>query len=606
MKYILLTLAMALIVAVTSCENGKVELPVGNTGTDTVDTEETVDIDMTAEDNTDIKYTTFGDTTVEVTTVTESTESPDTSETQDTSADYADIQSIIDENLDILSSDPYSSKSEQEIIDTYPDNFSAIVSLGKAALPYIEQCASDTDNAETMSDTLRAIIARNAAYLIDPSLYDLVFESPDEKSRIIASVRAFADDHARNPEITYGKLLLDNAGSIRQIESSEFNFTDVNVAWSDDIRYAVIFGTQKEDCFPVIALFVDIADGSLVSLPSLDIYNYILEKEPDLKSFLSFTARSCKWDSENPTIEFELSVGAAFYPQTIHGQYTFDAKTHEIKDVIYDLPDIRISDVTLTDEEIRKVVDKNLDVLAKDSNAWVTEEEMINAHPEAFENIVSLGKDAIEYLEETGNGYRTVKIGSVKYNRCFIALAAAYVIDPDTADLTLASPDNSYAIKCTVSSFFLISDPFSGILYIFSIIDNSSGSVLIATWDGFSLDGIRSVNGINWSPNNRYVIVEQGYHNYFTELYLFDLEQRTYIRMPDAKEIESHLGGRRLIYAPGTDSELSCDHYTFEDWCDDNTVRVTITLSNTVGSCMDVGSYLYDMSEKKIIEVEYD
>ena len=374
MKYILLALAMALIVAVTSCENGKVELPVGNTGTDTVDTDETVDIDTTTEDNTDIKYTTSGDTTVEVTTVMES------------SADYTDIQSIIDENLDIISSDPYSLKSEQEIIDTYPDNFSAIVSLGKAALPYLEQCASDTDNAETMSDTLRAIIARNAAYSIDPSLYDLVFESPDGKSRIIASVRAFTDDHARNPEITYGKLLLDNAGSIRQIESSEFNFTDVNVAWSDDSGYAVIFGTQKEDRFPVIALFVDTADGSLVSLPSLDIYNYILEKEPDLKSFLSVTARSCKWDSGNPTIEFELSVGAAFYPQVIHGQYTFDAKTHEMKDVIYDLPDIRISDVTLTDEEIRKVVDKNLDVLAKDSDAWVTEKEMINAHPDAFKN----------------------------------------------------------------------------------------------------------------------------------------------------------------------------------------------------------------------------
>ena len=148
MKYILLTLAMALIVAVTSCENGKVELPVGDTGTDIVDIEETVDIDTTAEDNTDIKYTTFGDTTVEVTTVTESTESPDTSETQDTSADYADIQSIIDENLDILSSDPYSSKSEQEVIDTYPDNFSAIVSLGKAALPYLEQCASETSKRQ--------------------------------------------------------------------------------------------------------------------------------------------------------------------------------------------------------------------------------------------------------------------------------------------------------------------------------------------------------------------------------------------------------------------------------------------------------------------------
>ena len=79
MKYVLLAVAMALIVAVTSCENGKVELPVGDTGTDTVDTEETVDIDTTAEDTTDIKDTTSGDTTVEVTTVAESSGIPETS-----------------------------------------------------------------------------------------------------------------------------------------------------------------------------------------------------------------------------------------------------------------------------------------------------------------------------------------------------------------------------------------------------------------------------------------------------------------------------------------------------------------------------------------------
>ena len=155
MKYILLTLAMALIVAVTSCENGKVELPVGDTGTDIVDIEETVDIDTVevngttdTEDAINTEDITASDTTTEVITVMESTESSDISETQDASADYADIQSIIDENLDILSSDPYSSKSEQEVIDTYPDNFSAIVSLGKAALPYLEQCASETSKRQ--------------------------------------------------------------------------------------------------------------------------------------------------------------------------------------------------------------------------------------------------------------------------------------------------------------------------------------------------------------------------------------------------------------------------------------------------------------------------
>ena len=144
MKYILLTLAMALIVAVTSCENGKVELPVGNTGTDTVEVNGTTD----TEDAINTEDITASDTTTEVITVMESTESSDISETQDASADYADIQSIIDENLDILSSDPYSSKAEQEVIDTYPDNFSAIVSLGKAALPYLEQCASETSKRQ--------------------------------------------------------------------------------------------------------------------------------------------------------------------------------------------------------------------------------------------------------------------------------------------------------------------------------------------------------------------------------------------------------------------------------------------------------------------------
>ena len=85
MKYILLTLAMALIVAVTSCEHGKVELPVGDTGADTVDTDETVDIDTTvkdttdAEDGSDNEDITASDTTAEVTTVTESSGIPETS-----------------------------------------------------------------------------------------------------------------------------------------------------------------------------------------------------------------------------------------------------------------------------------------------------------------------------------------------------------------------------------------------------------------------------------------------------------------------------------------------------------------------------------------------
>ena len=68
MKYVLLTLAMALIMAVSSCGHGKVDLPSGDTGTGTVSIEETADIDTTVKNTTDTEYT-----TAEVTTVSEST-----------------------------------------------------------------------------------------------------------------------------------------------------------------------------------------------------------------------------------------------------------------------------------------------------------------------------------------------------------------------------------------------------------------------------------------------------------------------------------------------------------------------------------------------------
>ena len=591
MKYILLTLAMALIVAVTSCENGKVELPVGDTGTDTVDTDETVGIDTTVkdtadtEDASDTEDITASDTTAEVTTVMESTESQDTSETQDTSADYADIQSIIDENLDILSSDPYSSKSEQEVIDTYPDNFSAIVSLGKAALPYLEQCASDTDNAETMSDTLRAIIARNAAYSIDPSLYDLVFESPDGKSRIIASVRAFADDHARNPEITYGKLSLDNAGSTRQIESSEFNFTDVNVAWSDDSGYAVIFGTQKEDRFPVIALFVDTAAGSLVSLPSLDIYNYILEKEPDLKSFLSVTARSCKWDSGNPTIEFELSVGAAFYPQVIHGQYTFDAKTHEMKDVIYDLSDVKISDVTLTDEEIRKVVDKNLDVLAKDSNAWVTEEEMINAHPDAFKNIVSLGSSALPYLNEI----KEENILSAN-NRWVVAEIAMFVINPTDQDKTFFSPDGKYILKAFDNN---TDTPTEIMDYNLIVISDATTETSLY----ISQKTYRNIC-VAWDTKCGYVMISHGISGYFRDVDIIDIQNSVLLDLPEVNDIRMLLATKAVKENVG-----EYDKYVIQlTDVSDNIAKFRFAFSNPNFPDQISGRYSYDIERSVITD----
>ena len=94
MKYVLLTLAMALIMAVSSCGHGKVDLPSGDTGTDTVSIEETVDIDTTVEDTTDTEGI-----SAEVTTVSESTESSDMYETTAEITTYEPVTSY-DESTD--------------------------------------------------------------------------------------------------------------------------------------------------------------------------------------------------------------------------------------------------------------------------------------------------------------------------------------------------------------------------------------------------------------------------------------------------------------------------------------------------------------------------
>ncbi len=536
-------------------------------------------------------------------TETVSTKKPE-SETSDTTtapeivettAEYDDgeLQDIVDRSLDTLTKRSISSFTTEDCIAAHPEAFEAIVSLGKRAIPFLKKY-TDTDGGHYCS------MARAAAYAIDPSLYDLVFESPDKSASLKLSVRSFDEDSIFRPRINYGKLSLIT-DSVK-IELGEFDCASADVSWSDSGNYAVLTGISNNLYVSSDALLIDISNQKIIELPSLEIYNRILSDEPELRMILSFSVKSCDWSSENPTLGFELEVGAAFYPQVIHGKYTFDTKTNELIDLTYDPLPTKTPDTNLTDEEIRKIVDENLDVLTTDVGEWIPENEMIDIHPEAFGNIVALGNAASAYLDEIAND-QTVSMGTSEYNRCLIASAASYVIDPDTYDFTLTSPDNSYAIKCTVESFFMMADPFIGIIYNFSVVDKSNESVLIATVIGFSINDIDQNCGIEWSPNNKYIIVEQGYHNYYTNLYLFDLEQGKCIEMPNSKQIEDFTGKLLTACDPDSGSGLSLQHFTFDSWGDDNTVRVSISLSNSTGTYLKTGTYLYDLNSETIVEI---
>ena len=84
-----------------------------------------------------------------------------------------------------------------------------------------------------------------------------------------------------------------------------------------------------------------------------------------------------------------------------------------------------------TDDNIRSVIDKNLDVIAPTDIDFKSENDAIAAHPDEFDKIVALGSDALPYLSEIGNGYESIGSDTSGNLRCFVAKAAEYVIDPE-------------------------------------------------------------------------------------------------------------------------------------------------------------------------------
>ena len=132
----------------------------------------------------------------------------------------------------------------------------------------------------------------------------------------------------------------------------------------------------------------------------------------------------------------------------------------------------------LTEDDIRSVIEKNLDVIAPTDSELVSEADAIAAHPEKFDRIVALGADALPYLSEIGNRYESVGSDTSGNLRCFVAKAAEYVIDPEKYDTTVVSPDGKYAVKATVKSFSGLADPFSGIEYYMRLVDNVTGDAV--------------------------------------------------------------------------------------------------------------------------------
>ena len=507
----------------------------------------------------------------------------------------AEIRKFIDAQLKTLTKDSYSLHTEKEIIAAHPDAFDKIIHLGKKALSSLNEIVSDSQSVYESR-----CLAKYAAYTIDPSPYDLVFESPDGKSSLKLSVSSFMGDWLNNKlTTTYGKLTLNKIAN-PDTELAVVDCTDAEVSWSDGGNYAVLIGKRTDDRFPSSASLIETLTGKLTTLPSLEIYNEILKKEPELEAFLSFSVEGCEWNSGEPTIVFELETGAAFYPRAIKGQYTFDTKARELKNITYDPIVFRTPGEALSDEEIRQIVDENLDILTKDSELWDSDKELIAAHPEAFEKIIALGESAVEYLEEIGNGYKQDAVP--ENNRCFIAKAAEYIIDPDLYDLTFASPDGRYELKANVYSFDGLNNMFVGMEYKLCVVESGTNAVLAAAPSFFlSSPDFR----VNWTPDSRYVTIEQvGKYNYkYTSG--FSAENWNYFVLPDTVDLENLLGCGLSAYAPESEYGLNDTDFSFKTESD-GILKVSLRLSDMSGAYIDAGWYLFDTVKEEVIEARFE
>lgn len=583
MKSILLTLIATLITAASSCGQEEVGLQSDHT-------EATVD-EMTAEATT-VTETIESSNVPETATETETLESATIIEYND-----VELQDIIDRNIDTLTQMSSSSFTTEDCIAAHPDAFEAIVSLGKRAIPFLRKY-TDSDYGHDCS------MARAAAYAIDPSLYDLVFESPDKSTSIKLSVRSFDEDVISRPRVNYGKLSLITDSDI--IELGEFDCASAEVSWSDSGNYAVLTGISNNLCVSSDALLIDISNQKSTELPSLEIYNRILADEPELMMILSFSLKNCDWSSDKLTIGFELEVGAAFYPQIIHGEYTFDIKTNEFVDLKYDPLPNNSQDTDLTGEEIMKIVDENLDILINSNERFYSEEEFISANPESFAEIVNLGEAALPYLEQLSiaEPMNTYRMFTGEISKGMAARIVAYAIKQSLYDVIYTSPDNAYTLRLGVSSFLHMGWG-STIMTAYNQVD------IISCADNhtiFAYDVNQRYYGpytnvsVEWSPDSAYIAIQSSDQKKYLVTDIYDVKGLALIELPSIQELIL------TMIMPESDASeydnLYAIDYSVDSWSVDGKVKIKyfFMIGHFEGG---QGYYEYDLTTHDISSVEY-
>ena len=400
-------------------------------------------------------------------------------------------------------------------------------------------------------------------------------------------------------DIILQKELDSTAETEQNVSGTEVYDTSTDTQ-SPDGRYAVVTEQSKDS--GAIVVF-DTLTNTMTSMPRLEIQNRIHGEVPDSVNLYCCDLLSCEWETDSIlNVQFDMKTGVSFYHQSHIGWYTYDFENGSITALSYDIAIPEPTVNTMTEAEIKAVINENLDILLTDSDGYYSVKEFIDVYPEAFENIVALGEAALPYLEKIGDQYQYIGGDTSGNNRCFLAKAAEYVIKPDLYDIVFPSPDEKYSIITARKDYSILADVFQDYDNIRLL--NCLTGLTEEIFDRSDIC-IRNIY-VEWSSDSQYAAISFGFTGYSRDIIVADVKNKKFHILPSIDEI------KRII----SDENLSVDYdylessykYIFflDDWLDseEDYIQITFTFTNPNFSEAIIGQYLYDLAENKILSID--
>ena len=284
-------------------------------------------------------------------------------------------------------------------------------------------------------------------------------------------------------------------------------------------------------------------------------------------------------------ISFDMKTGVSFYATSNPGYCIYDVESETFSAMEHGIKAKTPIEVNLTEEEIKAVIDENLNILMTAGECF-PEQSYIGDHPDAFENIVSLGEAALPYLN---------KVGFERH--CYIAIAAAYVINPMTYDIISTSPDGNYILQASVSTFFDMWN-IAGITYDFlSIVEAKTGSIITSTKGQHII--MLNVREGNWSSDNMHAVVKEGDAKYFSGEILINISDKSFVHTLDNLYIIN-----KMKETYGDSFSYNRYHEEFMEWISTEQVKISFTI-NTDNEFIS-GWYIYDFIKDEIVDYAYE